>query len=205
LRQELEGYLAAQQSVLGFIHHSHSAAAQLAQDFVVGNRLSDHVFWLRYGRGLVPFGQPDSHPAVEFHVHHCLQTRRFQAQAVPLCKNKRAKTEIGQRTYYALVHPYRSRYWPFSVCNPRAAGFESRLPTSTDWTRKTSPSARAQGHEAVELGVFDLVHDAHPTATELLDDSVMRDGLANHCWETSAILGIATQSVFAAVIFQQLS
>jgi len=44
LRQELEGYLAAQDSVLGLIHHSHSAAAQLAKNVVVGNRLLDHVF-----------------------------------------------------------------------------------------------------------------------------------------------------------------
>jgi hypothetical protein len=32
----------------------------------------------------------------------------------------------------------------------------------------------------MEACVFGLVHHTHTTAAELLDDAVMRDGLANH-------------------------
>ncbi len=34
--------------------------------------------------------------------------------------------------------------------------------------------------EAVQLQVLGLVDDAHPATTELLDDAVVRDGLADH-------------------------
>jgi hypothetical protein len=37
-----------------------------------------------------------------------------------------------------------------------------------------------QGDEASQIGVFSLVDDTHPTATELLDDAVVRDGQGNH-------------------------
>ncbi len=37
----------------------------------------------------------------------------------------------------------------------------------------------------MELGVLGLVHHAHATATELLDDAVVRDGLANHCCDAA--------------------
>jgi len=37
-----------------------------------------------------------------------------------------------------------------------------------------------QGNGALELGVFGLVDDTHATAAELLDDPVMRNGLADH-------------------------
>ena len=37
-----------------------------------------------------------------------------------------------------------------------------------------------QGHEAPKSGVLCLIHNPHPTATELLDDAVVRDGLADH-------------------------
>ena len=35
----------------------------------------------------------------------------------------------------------------------------------------------------MELGVLGLVDHTHPAATELLHDSVVRDGVANHVWE----------------------
>ena len=37
-----------------------------------------------------------------------------------------------------------------------------------------------QGHEAAKVGVLGLVDHTHPAAAELLDDAVMRDGLADH-------------------------
>ena len=36
-----------------------------------------------------------------------------------------------------------------------------------------------QGDEAIELGVFGLVDHTHAAAAELLDDAVVRDGLAD--------------------------
>src|SRR5208283_6056663 len=40
-----------------------------------------------------------------------------------------------------------------------------------------------QGDVAAELQVFRLVHNTHPAAAELLDDAVVRDGLADHAEE----------------------
>ena len=37
-----------------------------------------------------------------------------------------------------------------------------------------------QSEEAAKLGVLGLVDDAHAPATQLLDDAVVRDGLADH-------------------------
>jgi hypothetical protein len=34
--------------------------------------------------------------------------------------------------------------------------------------------------EAIQLNVLCLVDDTHSATTELLDDAIMRDGLANH-------------------------
>jgi hypothetical protein len=48
---------------------------------------------------------------------------------------------------------------------------------------------------SAELQVFSLVDHAHSTATELLDDVVMRDGSANHREATGAILGLPARSV----------
>jgi hypothetical protein len=39
-----------------------------------------------------------------------------------------------------------------------------------------------QGYKSAELGVLGLVHNAHAAATQLLDDAVVRDGLADHYW-----------------------
>ena len=53
-----------------------------------------------------------------------------------------------------------------------------------------------QSDKAVQPGVFGLVNHAHAAATELLDDAVMRDGLADH-WRTM-LLGVklASQRVY---------
>src|ERR1700731_1812086 len=37
-----------------------------------------------------------------------------------------------------------------------------------------------QGDEATKLGVLGLVNHPHPPAAQLLDDAVVRDGLADH-------------------------
>src|SRR5713101_3379819 len=37
-----------------------------------------------------------------------------------------------------------------------------------------------QGHEAVQFHILGLVHHAHPATAELLDNAVVRDGLAEH-------------------------
>ena len=37
-----------------------------------------------------------------------------------------------------------------------------------------------QGDKTMQPGVFRLVDDAHAAAAKLLDDAVVRDGLANH-------------------------
>src|SRR5882762_1985460 len=39
--------------------------------------------------------------------------------------------------------------------------------------------------KAMQPGVLGLVDDSHAAATELFDDAVVRDGLANHCWESA--------------------
>jgi hypothetical protein len=40
-------------------------------------------------------------------------------------------------------------------------------------------------HESPKFGVLGLVHYTHPAAAQLLDDAVMRDGLADHAREES--------------------
>ncbi len=37
-----------------------------------------------------------------------------------------------------------------------------------------------ESHEAAEFHVLGFVDDAHPAAAQLLDDAVVRDGLADH-------------------------
>ncbi|PYX94715.1 MAG: hypothetical protein DMG71_11710, partial [Acidobacteria bacterium] len=50
------------------------------------------------------------------------------------------------------------------------------------------------GDEAVQLDVFSLVDDPHSTTTELLEDAIVRDGLADHWGE---ILGATQDQVNA--------
>src|SRR6202034_1248927 len=52
--------------------------------------------------------------------------------------------------------------------------------------------------KAVQAEVFSLVDHTHPAATELFDDAVMRDGLANHWAE---ILGPGLRQVNEGVEF----
>ena len=39
-----------------------------------------------------------------------------------------------------------------------------------------------QGDEAIEPGVFGFVNDTHAATTQLFDNAVVRDGLADHLW-----------------------
>jgi hypothetical protein len=41
--QELEGHETAELSVLGLIHHTHTTAAELFQDAIVGNGRTNHM------------------------------------------------------------------------------------------------------------------------------------------------------------------
>jgi hypothetical protein len=44
---------------------------------------------------------------------------------------------------------------------------------------------KLERNETVETTIFGFVNDSHPAATELFDDAVMRDGLADHGWQTA--------------------
>jgi hypothetical protein len=52
-----------------------------------------------------------------------------------------------------------------------------------------------QGHEAVEFHILSLVDHTHAPATELLNDAVMGNDLANHGRNVGVILGRPTSSV----------
>src|ERR1700676_4773180 len=49
-----------------------------------------------------------------------------------------------------------------------------------------------QSHEATEFDILSFIDHTHAAAAELLDDAVVRDGLANH-W--SRILRLSTEQV----------
>ena len=40
-----------------------------------------------------------------------------------------------------------------------------------------------ESHKTTEFDILGLVHHAHPATAELLDDAVVREGLANHAWQ----------------------
>src|SRR3984893_5998195 len=44
-----------------------------------------------------------------------------------------------------------------------------------------------QGHESMQSGVFGLVDDTHPASPEFLQNTVVRDGLADHLHWTSPV------------------
>ncbi len=88
-------------------------------------------------------------------------------------------------------------------CNKRVAFVLANVVNRTDiWVikgrcrlrlaLKTGQSLRISGHvlgqklqgdETMEPGVLGLVHHTHPAPAELLDDAVVRDGLADHAQE----------------------
>jgi hypothetical protein len=43
-----------------------------------------------------------------------------------------------------------------------------------------TPGEKFQGHKAAEPGVFRFVDNSHASTTDLLNHSVVQDGLANH-------------------------
>jgi len=43
---------------------------------------------------------------------------------------------------------------------------------------------KLQRDQTVQTTILSFVNDSHPAATKLFDDVVMRNGLANHCWQT---------------------
>ena len=61
---------------------------------------------------------------------------------------------------------------------------------------------KLQRDKSVELVVFGFVNDAHPTATELFDDPVMRDGAADQglgVLHVAHILGVRLCQVNEAI------
>jgi hypothetical protein len=46
---------------------------------------------------------------------------------------------------------------------------------------------KLQGDEAVQLHVLSLVNNTHPATTELLDNAVVRYGLADQDWTCSGL------------------
>jgi len=59
----------------------------------------------------------------------------------------------------------------------------NRLGIAGDALRK-----KLESHEAVQSGILSFVHHTHAAATELLDDAVMRNGLADQ-FEGNSVLG----------------
>src|SRR5450631_1233744 len=58
-----------------------------------------------------------------------------------------------------------------------------RLPSKTFQGLRVSRQflgQELQGDEAAQFGVLSFVDNAHPAATKLLDDAVVRNGLVNH-------------------------
>ena len=52
---------------------------------------------------------------------------------------------------------------------------------------------KLQRNKAIEFGVLGFVYDAHPAAAQLLEDAIVRDGLADHIWP---IMGDARAGAF---------
>jgi hypothetical protein len=65
----------------------------------------------------------------------------------------------------------------------RSAGFATE-PLQRRWLESQVFRKKLNGNQAAEFGVLSLVDNTHSTTTKLLDDAVVRDGLANHSKET---------------------
>ena len=65
----------------------------------------------------------------------------------------------------------------------RSAGFATE-PLQRRWLESQVFRKKLNGNQAAEFGVLSLVDNPHPTTTKLLDDAVVRDGLANQSGET---------------------
>jgi hypothetical protein len=78
-----------------------------------------------------------------------------------------------------------------------------RFPLETDEGVRVSSNLiwqELQSHEAVQFYILSLVDDTHPTTAELLDDAVVRDGLADQFDNSSprtAVLGWPDRQVNA--------
>src|SRR4029077_18346332 len=60
-----------------------------------------------------------------------------------------------------------------------------------------------EGNEAMQARVFSFVHHTHPATADLLDDAIVRDGLADHAQECyGRSLSKSTKAMELAV-FQQ--
>jgi hypothetical protein len=66
--------------------------------------------------------------------------------------------------------------------NEILGGRENTSMTKTMMTHSKNNGTRPGTTESVPDSFVD---DSHPAATKLFDDAVMRDGLANHCGETT--------------------
>ena len=62
---------------------------------------------------------------------------------------------------------------------------------------KVLPYEELQRHHAAELGILGLIDDTHAAAAQLLQDAIVRNGLANHARNQplGAILGCACRQV----------
>ena len=60
---------------------------------------------------------------------------------------------------------------------------------------------KLQSDKASEFNVLGLVHHTHPTTAELLDNAIVRDGLADH-WRESYVgeMGKSTTATYARAV-----
>jgi len=120
-------------------------------------------------RGLQSFGNFDSHRQHALHVHRTAGDAARQRHPVEKLH--------GNECLLAMLADFVDRTDVGMIQCRRGA----RLPAKPfEGLRITRESIRQEfeGHEAAEVGVFRFVDHAHAAATELLDNAVMRNGLA---------------------------